>query len=87
MYIASRQVDLQLTCLDGLVEILEKHRKYYYNFHVINFEVLMIQIQAWQVDFHPGKLDWRLLLQSDKLREFLSYTLFVSGTFDLFYIL
>ena len=28
----------------------------------------MIQIQAWQVDFHPGKLDLGLLIWMDKLK-------------------
>ena len=27
----------------------------------------MIQIQVRQVDFHPGKLDWGLLVRMDKL--------------------
>ena len=28
----------------------------------------MIQIKAWQVDFHPGKLDLGLLIWTDKLK-------------------
>ena len=28
----------------------------------------MIQIQAWQVDFHQGKLDLGLLIRTDKLK-------------------
>ena len=28
----------------------------------------MIEIQAWQVDFHPGKLDLGLLMWTDKLK-------------------
>ena len=28
----------------------------------------MIQIQAWQVDFHLGKLDLGLLVRMDKLK-------------------
>ena len=28
----------------------------------------MIQIQAWQVDFHQGKLDLGLLVRTDKLK-------------------
>ena len=27
----------------------------------------MIQIYAWQVNFHPGKLDLGLLVRTDKL--------------------
>ena len=40
---APRQVDLQLTCPDGHVEILEKYQKYCNSFllHFINFEVLL----------------------------------------------
>ena len=35
----------------------------------------MIQIQAWQVDFHPDKLDLGLLVQRTSWRGFLRYTL------------
>ena len=28
----------------------------------------MIQVQAWQVDYHQGKLDLGLLLRTDKLK-------------------
>ena len=31
----------------------------------------MVQIQAWQAHFHPGKLDIKLLLQIDKCKEIL----------------
>ena len=28
----------------------------------------MIQIQAWQIDFHQGKFDLGLLVRADKLK-------------------
>ena len=40
--IASKRVELQLTCPDGQVEILEKYQKYRNILpHIINFEVLL----------------------------------------------
>ena len=38
----------------------------------------MIQIQAWKVDFHPGKLNLGLLIRTDKLKRILNYTVLFS---------
>ena len=39
----------------------------------------MIQIKAWQVDFHPGKLDLGLLIWMDQLKGILKlYTVLLA---------
>ena len=59
-------------CVCAVVNILTLVRSYqkYCNIfsYVINFEVFFIQIWAWQVDFHQGKSNFKLLVRPDKLK-------------------
>ena len=62
-----RQIHLRLARPEGRVEILEKYQKYCnISLHIISFT--MIQIYAWQVNFHLGKLNLGLLVRVDKLK-------------------